>query len=91
MSRTLRNPPDARYVPEIAPTTRSAAERVEVNTPIQETAADLIRKAMFDLARRLRDEKIETRLQLQMHDELVLGRFPGINVEYSESHSEFSR
>jgi DNA polymerase-1 len=64
-----------RYVPEIGSrnrATRSAAERVAVNTPIQGTAADLIKKAMIDLARRLREERFQTRLLLQVHDELVL-------------------
>jgi DNA polymerase-1 len=64
-----------RYVPEIGSrnrTTRSAAERVAVNTPVQGTAADLIKKAMIDLHARLRRENLETRLLLQVHDELVL-------------------
>ncbi|MGH9337005.1 MAG: DNA polymerase, partial [Vicinamibacteria bacterium] len=64
-----------RYVPEIGSrnrTTRSAAERVAVNTPIQGTAADLIKKAMIDLVRRLREEGLRAQLLLQVHDELVL-------------------
>jgi DNA polymerase-1 len=64
-----------RYVPEIGSrnrTTRSAAERVAVNTPIQGTAADLINKAMIDLHARLRAEELQARLLLQVHDELVI-------------------
>ncbi len=64
-----------RYVPEIGSrnrATRLAAERVAVNTPVQGTAADLIKKAMIDLHRRLRDEGFRSRLLLQVHDELVV-------------------
>jgi len=64
-----------RYVPEIGSrnrNTRAGAERVAVNTPIQGSAADLIKKAMIDLWRRLSDEAPATRLLLQVHDELVL-------------------
>ena len=43
-----------------------------MNTPVQGTAADLIKKAMIDLHARLRRENLETRLLLQVHDELVL-------------------
>jgi DNA polymerase-1 len=43
-----------------------------VNTTIQGTAADLIKKAMVDLSRRLRREGRRARLLLQVHDELVL-------------------
>jgi DNA polymerase-1 len=51
---------------------RQQAIRAAVNTPIQGTAADLIKKAMVDLMPRLRRERPEARLLLQVHDELVL-------------------
>ncbi|MCX7029421.1 MAG: DNA polymerase I [Spirochaetes bacterium] len=53
-------------------TERTAAERVAVNSPIQGTAADLIKIAMVRLARRLRDERLPARLLLSVHDEIVL-------------------
>ena len=53
-------------------TERMAAERVAVNSPIQGTAADLIKVAMVGLARRLRDERLRARLLLSVHDEIVL-------------------
>jgi DNA polymerase-1 len=43
-----------------------------VNTPIQGSAADLIKVAMVELDRRLRAERLRGRLLLQVHDELVL-------------------
>ena len=53
-------------------TERMAAERVAVNSPIQGTAADLIKVAMVRLSRRLRDERVGARLLLSVHDEIVL-------------------
>ncbi len=53
------------------PRIKSAAERVAVNTPIQGTAADLIKLAMIRIDRRLADEKYRARMLLQVHDELV--------------------
>jgi len=53
-------------------TERAAAERVAVNSPIQGTAADLIKVAMVRLARRLADERLPARLLLSVHDEIVL-------------------
>ncbi len=76
-----------RYVPEIGSKnrqTRSAAERVAVNTPIQGTAADLIKKAMLDLARTLQERKFSSRLLLQVHDELLLEVPKGEIEEVSE-------
>jgi DNA polymerase-1 len=53
-------------------TERAAAERVAVNSPIQGTAADLIKVAMVRLSRRLREERLPARLLLSVHDEIVL-------------------
>ena len=53
------------------PNARSFAERTAVNTPLQGTAADLIKLAMIRIDDILRREKLETRMLLQVHDELV--------------------
>ena len=50
---------------------RNLAERTAVNTVIQGSAADLIKRAMINIDRRLRDEKLQARMILQIHDELV--------------------
>ncbi|WP_035177172.1 DNA polymerase I [Alkalihalobacterium bogoriense] len=63
-----------RYVPDITSRNfnlRSFAERTAMNTPIQGTAADIIKKAMVDMATRLEKEKLQSRLLLQVHDELI--------------------
>jgi DNA polymerase-1 len=51
---------------------RAAAERIAINTPVQGSAADLIKKAMIAVDRRLQDEFPGQLLLLQVHDELLL-------------------
>ncbi len=51
---------------------RQRVERQAINMPIQGTAADIIKLAMINLHRRLRDEGRQARMLLQVHDELVL-------------------
>jgi DNA polymerase-1 len=72
-SRTLFG--RVRAMPEIAarnPALRMAAERTAINTPIQGTAADIVKMAMIRVHAALRSERRAARLLLQVHDELVL-------------------
>ena len=64
-----------RLLPDIAspnPTVRQFAERTAINTPIQGTAADLIKLAMIAVDRWIRDSGNRCRMIMQVHDELVL-------------------
>jgi DNA polymerase-1 len=63
-----------RQIPEInspQANLRSFAERTAMNTPMQGAAADLIKLAMIELDRRMDSEKFESRMILQVHDELL--------------------
>jgi DNA polymerase-1 len=63
-----------RYVPDVNADNRNVrayAERVALNTPIQGSAADLIKRAMLVVDRRLAEERLASRLLLQVHDELL--------------------
>jgi DNA polymerase-1 len=64
-----------RYIPAINSrnkTEKASAERIAVNTPIQGSAADIVKTAMLNLDRALVAEKSKARLLLQVHDELIL-------------------
>ncbi|MCM3757457.1 DNA polymerase I [Sporosarcina aquimarina] len=63
-----------RYLPDITSSNfnlRGFAERTAMNTPIQGTAADIIKKAMIDMEKRLETEGLQARMLLQVHDELI--------------------
>lgn len=64
-----------RYIPTINSrnkTEKAAAERIAVNTPIQGSAADIVKKAMIQLNSALMEQKSPAKLLLQVHDELIL-------------------
>ncbi len=64
-----------RYLPAINSSNynqRTLAERMAMNTPIQGTAADIIKMAMIEVQSELRRQQLKSRLLLQVHDELVL-------------------
>ena len=64
-----------RRIPELASSNKmlqAAGKRIAMNTPVQGTAADLIKIAMINVYRRLEAEKLDARLILQVHDELIL-------------------
>ncbi|QII50183.1 DNA polymerase I [Bacillus paralicheniformis] len=63
-----------RYIPELTSRNfnlRSFAERTAMNTPIQGSAADIIKKAMIDMADKLKEKNLKAKLLLQVHDELI--------------------
>ncbi len=63
-----------RYLPDINSRNfniRNFAERTAINTPIQGSAADILKIAMIDLAKRLKEENMAATMLLQVHDELV--------------------
>jgi len=72
-----------RYLPELRsgnPNLRGFGERMATNAPIQGTAADLVKIAMVRMAERLRAEGLQSRMLLQVHDELLF-EAPAAEVE----------
>jgi DNA polymerase-1 len=64
-----------RYIPEINSTNKNVkkfGERLAMNTPIQGSAADIIKIAMVKVYSRIKKEKLKSRLILQVHDELIV-------------------
>ena len=68
-----------RFIPEIKSSNKivkSLGERLAMNAPIQGSAADIIKIAMVNVYNRLKEEKLKSRLILQVHDELILNVKP---------------
>ena len=64
-----------RYVPELSSKNymvRQFGKRVAMNTPIQGTAADIMKIAMINVYKRLKDENLEAKIVLQVHDEMMI-------------------
>lgn len=76
-----------RFVPEINASNKivqAAASRIAMNTPIQGTAADIIKIAMIKVYERLEKSKLPARLILQVHDELIVEAKEGCEAEVAQ-------
>jgi len=79
-----------RWIPELAsedPRVRVNAENIAVNTPIQGSAADIVKRAMIDLDAAMRAERMSGGMILQVHDELVLE----VKAEEADRAAELTR
>jgi DNA polymerase-1 len=72
-----------RSIPEIHSSNRNlreAAERMAINMPVQGTSADIIKVAMIELDRQMKEQQLKSKLLLQVHDELIF-EVPGEELE----------
>ena len=76
-----------RYVPEINSNNymvRQFVNRIAMNTPIQGTAADIMKLAMINIYNRLNEKNLESKIILQVHDELLIEAKPEEKQEVEE-------
>jgi DNA polymerase-1 len=76
-----------RYIPELKSNNRNLrafGERTAMNTPIQGSAADIIKIAMIKIYRELKDRELKSKLVLQIHDELIIETEPSEIEEVKE-------
>jgi DNA polymerase-1 len=73
-----------RVIPELTSSkyiTRTFGERVAMNMPLQGTASDIIKIAMIEVAKALKEGNFKSQLILQIHDELIIDVYPGEEKE----------
>jgi DNA polymerase I len=76
-----------RYLPDLSSDNRprrEVAERMALNAPIQGSAADIIKKAMLNVAALMSEKKLKSQLLLQVHDELIFEVAPGEQEELTQ-------
>jgi DNA polymerase-1 len=76
-----------RYLPDLSSDNRprrEVAERMALNAPIQGSAADIIKKAMLNVASLMSEKKLKSQLLLQVHDELIFEVAPGEQEELTQ-------
>ena len=76
-----------RYIPELKSMNKNIynfGERTAMNAPIQGTAADIIKMAMVNIYKRMKEEKLNSLMIAQVHDELLFDCYPGEEEKLKE-------